>query len=87
VTVRTEYTSPAALERARLYLAGHQLTNIDFLLREEPITEAIIETAESVGSNLLIMGGFGIREMRHLMLGSSVEGALRLSRQPILICR
>lgn len=87
VTVRTEYTSPAALERARLYLAGHQLTNIDFLLREEPITETIIETAESVGSNLLIMGGFGIREMRHLMLGSSVEGALRLSRQPILICR
>ncbi len=87
VTVRTEHTSPAALERARLYLAGHQLINIDFLLREEPITEAIIETAESVGSNLLIMGGFGIREMRHLMLGSSVEGALRLSRQPILICR
>lgn len=87
VTVRTEHTTPAALERARLYLAGHHLGNVDFILREEPITEAILETAESVGSNLLIMGGFGIRPVRHLMLGSSVDGALRFSNQPILICR
>jgi len=87
VTVRTDYTAPVALERARLYLAGHHISNIEYILREQPITEAILDTAESLDSNLLIMGGFGFRPERQMRLGSTVDGALQRFRQPILICR
>ena len=87
VTVRTDHTSPAALERARLYLAGHHLSNVEFYLRDRPISEAILETSRTLGSNLLIMGGFGIRPVRQQVLGSTVTDALYEAGQPILICR
>ncbi len=87
VTVRTDHTFPAALERARLYLAGQQVTNAEFILRDRPITEAILHTSESVKSNLLILGGFGIRPGRQLRLGSTVSDMLYATSQPILICR
>jgi nucleotide-binding universal stress UspA family protein len=87
VTVRTDHTSPAALERARLYLAGQQVTNARFILRDQPITEAILNTSEAVKSNLLILGGFGIRPVRQLRLGSTVSEVLFATYQPILICR
>jgi nucleotide-binding universal stress UspA family protein len=87
VTVLTDYTSHEALERARHYLLGHQLANVEYILRDKPIAGAVLDTAESLGSDLLIMGGFGYRSMRHLMLGSTVDAALRHFRKPILICR
>ena len=87
VTVHTDLTSPAALERARLYLVGHHLSNVEFILRDQPITEAILDTSETLSSNLLIMGGFGIRPVRQLKLGSTVPEALYAASQPILICR
>ena len=87
VTVRTEYTTPSALERARRYLTGHHLVNIRYVLRDEPIYEAIVETAESLETDFLIMGGFGFRPVRHFRLGSTVDDALRNFDQPVLICR
>ena len=87
ITVRTDHTSPAALERARLYLAGHHLSNVEFVLRDQPIPEAIMDTSKALGSNLMIMGGFGIRPVRQMKLGSTVSDALHVPNQPILICR
>ncbi len=87
VTVPTEYTSPAALEQARHYLLGHQLAHVTYILAEGPIADAVLQTAAVHGCDLLIMGGFGYRSVRHLMLGSTVDSALRHFRSPILICR
>ncbi len=87
VTVRTKHTPPAALERARLYLTGHHLSQVEYVLQERPITAAIMNTAAERNCNLLIIGGYGIRNIRHMALGSTVTDALQAPNQPILICR
>ena len=87
ITVKTEFTTSTALERARRYLTGHHLVNIQYILRDKPIYEAIVETAETFGTDFLIMGGFGFRPLHQIRLGSTVDFVLREFKQPILICR
>ncbi len=87
VTVETNYTSQAALQQARAYLDERGVDDVTYLLRRKPIAEAILETAEAHGSNLLIMGGFGFRPVLNLVLGSTVDRVLNEFRHPILICR
>jgi nucleotide-binding universal stress UspA family protein len=87
LTVITAYTKAETLDRARRYLIGNQLLNVKYVLAEEPITEAVLKTARDEKSNLLIMGGFGYRPVRHLVLGSTVDGVLADCLIPTLICR
>lgn len=87
ITVETEYTPASALDEAREYLEEHGIHDARYILRDRPIAEAILTTAETYRSNALIMGGFGFRPLKHLVLGSTVDIILRTFRQPILICR
>ncbi len=88
VTVETDYTSPMALEKARQYLEEHGVTdNVDYVLRQGPIAEAILETAVSHRCNQMFMGGFSFRSLRQLTLGNSVERILREFPDPMWICR
>lgn len=87
LTVETNYTSAAALERARAYLQKHGVNWASYVLAAGSINEAILETAANYDSNLLIVGGFGWRPAVRLVLGSTVEHLLREFKQPILICR
>ncbi len=87
VTVETEYTMPAELEQAREYLADYGITDVTFVLRQKPIAQAVLDTAVTHQSNFLIMGGFGFRPVKHLVLGSTVDDILRHFPHPILICR
>ncbi|MFL7839235.1 MAG: universal stress protein [Candidatus Promineifilaceae bacterium] len=87
LTVITEYTEAAVLDDARRYLIANNLLNVKYILEEAPITEAVLKTAKSQGSNLLIMGGFGYRPVRYLVLGSTVNGVLDDGQIPTLICR
>lgn len=86
LTVETENTSWATLNRAKDYLEQYGVT-AEYVLRSRPITAAILEAAAAYESNLLIMGGFGFRPVLHFMLGSTVDEILRRFQQPILICR
>ncbi len=87
LTVKTAYTNVTAIDRARDYLQQHGVTWADYVLRDGPINDAILETAESHNINLLIVGGFGRRPALRLVLGSTVEHLLREFKQPMLICR
>ena len=87
VTVGTAYTETTALERAREYLEQRGVTWADYVLREPPINEAILETAAEYDSSMLIMGGFGWRPVVRVVLGSTVEHMLREFKKPMLICR
>ena len=87
VTVETEHTSADALERARAYLSEHVVHEVQYVLRQMPIADAILETAVAHDIDYLIMGGFGFRPMMHLMLGSTVDTILRRFKHPMLICR
>ncbi|MCG3211954.1 MAG: hypothetical protein FOGNACKC_05600 [Anaerolineae bacterium] len=52
-----------------------------------PVGEKILETAESCGADLIIMGGYGRSKLKNLILGHSVDQVLRESKQAMLICR
>ncbi len=87
VTIETSNNSANALQQAKDYLDNRGVDNVTYLLRPRPITKSILTTAETQGSNLLIMGGFGFRPLLHLVLGSTVDQILRQFKQPILVCR
>ena len=87
VTVETTYTTAAAVERARRYLTKHGLTDVNYILRKGPIADMVLETAESHECNLLFMGGFSFRSLRHMTLGSSAERILLEFPHPMWICR
>ncbi|HEX6384810.1 MAG TPA: universal stress protein [Anaerolineae bacterium] len=86
LTVETEHTAAATLTQARNYLEQYGV-KATYVLRQKPIAEAILETANAYDINLLIMGGFGFRPVLHVVLGSTVDQVLREFRQPVLICR
>jgi len=87
VTVQTENTGYDALEKAASYLTLHRLKNVNYVLGKGPIAETVLETAKDQGSNLLFMGGFSFRPIRHLTLGSTAEHILRKFRHPMWVCQ
>jgi nucleotide-binding universal stress UspA family protein len=74
------------LEEAGEYLHTRGVS-ADKLLLEGNVSDAILRAAESSGSQLLILGGYGSNPMVEAVLGSQVDATLRESRLPILICR
>jgi nucleotide-binding universal stress UspA family protein len=86
VTVIENGTTKGSLEQAQSYLdsRGVQAT---YLEEQGNVAEIILMVAESTGSDLIIMGGYGSSPVVEVVLGSSVDKVLRLSRRPMLICR
>lgn len=87
VTVVTDYTPADVLDRARAYIGEEHGLPANYLLRDRPITAAILQAAEECRSNWVIMGGFGFTPMRYLMLGSTVSEIIPAAQWPILVCR
>jgi nucleotide-binding universal stress UspA family protein len=87
LTVETEHTPPAALAQAQAYIERYGISDVNYVLKQKPIAEAVLATAVEYNINEIIMGGFGYRPVKHLVLGSTVDHILREFRQPILICR
>ncbi len=49
--------------------------------------QAIIEMAEDIGADLIVMGTRGLTGFKHLMLGSVAERTVRLAPCPVLIVK
>jgi nucleotide-binding universal stress UspA family protein len=47
-------------------------------------SEAIAQTAEEIGANLIVMGTRGLGGIKHVMLGSVAERTLRSAPCPVL---
>jgi nucleotide-binding universal stress UspA family protein len=87
LTVETSHTGMAALEKARQYLTKQGIKDANYLLKKGPIAETVLETAQDHDINLLFMGGFSFRPVRHLTLGSTAERILCEFRHPMWVCR
>lgn len=87
LTVETENTPTEALDKAKSYLEEQGIWDATYVLKEKPIVDAILKTAKAYDINMLIMGGFGFRPLKHIMLGSSVDRVLKKFPNQILICR
>ena len=86
VSVMDGHIAQDALDFARRYLELHEAQAI-FVQIGGPVAEAILKAADEHRADLLIMGGYGSNPIRQVVLGSSVEQALRESNRPVLICR
>ena len=75
-----------AFRAARAYFEMRQLP-ATFVYLQGPPAQVILDSAVIYESNLTIMGGFGVRPLWHLVIGSTVNTVLRDTSQPVLICR
>jgi nucleotide-binding universal stress UspA family protein len=69
------------------YLAEHEIQS-DVHWRpsnEEPIAEAILDCAESMGSGMIVAGAFGHNRVREVLLGSVTRELLEKSSLPLLL--
>lgn len=78
-------------ERARQYLEDHAV-RAEFVAEEcEPgssaIAPAILKTAETYGSDLILMGGYGRGALLNVFLDAAVDQVLRQVHKPVLLCR
>ena len=87
LTVETEHTTAAAMQRAQKYLTEHGVTDVNYVLGSGLVSKIVLETAEMNDCNVLLMGGFSFRSLRHLTLGSSAERILLEYPHPMFICR
>ncbi|MCC6602327.1 MAG: universal stress protein [Anaerolineae bacterium] len=72
--------------RAKTYLGLAGVT-ATYLLPVGPTAQTLLETAEQVAADFMIMGGFGLSSMKSLVLGSTLNRVLLEYKQPIIICR
>lgn len=72
--------------RAKTYLGLAGVT-ANYLLPVGPTAQTLLETAEQVAADFMIMGGFGLSSMKSLVLGSTLNRVLLEYKQPIIICR
>ena len=86
VTVIENGTTKGILERAQSYLESRGV-KATFIPEQGGVADTILKTADSTGSDLIIMGGYGSSPVVEVVLGSSVDKVLRESRRPMLICR
>jgi nucleotide-binding universal stress UspA family protein len=76
----------ALQERAYNYLKEHSV-EATFVKASGHIDEQIIHIAQQRQSDMIIMGGYESHPIVEVFMGSSVDGVLRKTRKPVLICR
>lgn len=74
------------MEQAQGYLKNHGV-EARSVVRDAPVVQSILQTAEEHSINMLVMGGYGHTPMPEIVLGSAVDEVLRTSGLPVLICR
>ena len=74
------------LSRAKDYLERYNVNGYYHLEIGNP-GEAILNVAEDNQCDWVIMGGYGLSPVMEVILGSTVDQVLRISKIPTLICR
>jgi nucleotide-binding universal stress UspA family protein len=74
------------LNYARHYLESRGV-EATYVQEQGPVAQAILDTAATHESELILLGGYGRKPVVEVVLGSAVDQVLREFRKPILICR
>ncbi len=74
------------LSDAQRYLAA-QDCRASYHDARGPVAEKILQTAETLDSDLIIMGGYRLTPWLEIVLGSTVDQISRNSARPFLLCR
>lgn len=90
---QAEYLSAAtaeaneAIEAAKKAFQDHGISVTASIVEGHAIYRGILETAESVNADLLIMGSHGRRGLEKLVLGSVTAQVLSHAHLPVLVVR
>jgi nucleotide-binding universal stress UspA family protein/uncharacterized ParB-like nuclease family protein len=84
--IETGHATAKTLAQAQRYLEGRGVHATSIKARG-PVAQAILQTAHEHHSDLIIMGGYGLRPELEFVLGSVVDQVLRESASPVLVCR
>src|SRR5436309_13878905 len=88
---QAEYLSAAtaeaneAIKHAKQAFQDHGITVTASVVEGHAIYRGILETAESVGADLLVMGSHGRRGLERLVLGSVTAQVLSHAHLPVLV--
>jgi nucleotide-binding universal stress UspA family protein len=74
------------LEEAKDYL-GEQCTQVIFRKHAGLVSEVILKAARDLGSDCIVMGGYGLSPILEALFGSAVDGVLRRASIPVLVCQ
>ena len=86
LTVIEDEADTGKLAQARNYLDAQGVT-ATYLPAQSDVVDAIFDTADQQDSDLIVIGGYGVRPVRQAVLGSKVDRIVREARRPVLICR
>lgn len=87
LTATSARTDADVLDGAKEYLAWHGIGCDTHAIDEgdEPIGAALMQKAESVGADLLVMGGYGHARLRERILGGVTRHIVNQPKLPILL--
>jgi len=74
------------LKQAQDYL-GDCCENSIFLQQAGKVSDMILQTTAELYSDMIFMGGYGHSPVLEALMGSAVDGVLRDSRIPVVICQ
>ena len=74
------------MTEAKNYLGNH-CTNSVFRFPSERISQVILEVAEEQSADMILMGGYGLPPLLEILFGSTVDGVLRGTAIPVIICQ
>lgn len=76
----------AARKRMDDLLASEVLTGLEVegVLRDGTPSQAVLDVAEEVAADLVVVGSRGLTGFRHLLLGSTAERIVQRSKAPVL---
>lgn len=77
------------LEQAKLQAVADQMTATGIQaavhVDDGPATQAILNEAERVGAEMIVMGSHGHGSLYELIVGSVTEGVLRKAKVPVMV--
>lgn len=78
--------SAGLLDEADAYFQEHEIVP-EKMLRDGPVSDAILGAAQDSKSQFILMGGYGSSPVVEVVLGSNVDAVLRESAIPVFVCR
>jgi nucleotide-binding universal stress UspA family protein len=74
------------LQKARTLLQEQQI-DAEFVAERGQVADVLLALATQSGSDLFVMGGYGLNPLLEVVLGSTVDEILRTTDLPVLVCR
>jgi len=77
----------ALLDEAETFADGHDLAPVRHARESDHPSETILQVADEVAADLLVMGAYGKGRLREFLLGSTTEAILTRFPHPVLLYR